>query len=288
MFSFEVMISFIILSTLISDIVLSFQTRPVYGTYFRFPFSESNSKAYTKSHQNLFMQDLADRIRDSVIRKYDNKVPRIVNCWNDFIQGKKLSRYLDEEKKTLQTANCFVDGLEAKSFHDVKEFPWALELEKNHKVFLEELVQYESKRKMIGSKDIDSDPILQVNPNSHDEGVWLGPRDTSGSHYGPEWKTLGLQDRSVWSAELSPEFPKTIKIMKDLNVPACEVFYAKQGPNSGLKPHSDNNNFIMTCHVALDVPEGQCWIKVGDETHYWKNGKTCIFDTSGKNNSYII
>ena len=91
---------------------------------------------------------------------------------------------------------------------------------------------------------------------------------------------MGLQDRSVWSAENTPEFPRTIQIMKDLNVPSCEVFYAKQGPRSGLKPHSDNNNFIMTCHVALDVDEGKCWIKVGDETHYWKNGKTCIFDTS--------
>ena len=59
----------------------------------------------------------------------------------------------------------------------------ALGLEKNHKVFFEELIQYESKRKSIDHKNVpnsDSDVILQVNPNSHDEGVWLGPRDTSG------------------------------------------------------------------------------------------------------------
>jgi len=26
--------------------------------------------------------------------------------------------------------------------------------------------------------------------------------------------------------------------------------------------------------------EGECWIKVGDATHHWRNGKTCVFDTS--------
>ena len=33
-------------------------------------------------------------------------------------------------------------------------------------------------------------------------------------------------------------------------------------------------------HLGLDVPEGDCFIQVGNEKFYWKNGKTCIFDTS--------
>ena len=52
------------------------------------------------------------------------------------------------------------------------------------------------------------------------------------------------------------------------------------GPKSGIKPHSDKNNFIITCHLALDVPEGECWIQVGDTKYHWKNGKAVIFDTS--------
>jgi aspartyl/asparaginyl beta-hydroxylase (cupin superfamily) len=42
------------------------------------------------------------------------------------------------------------------------------------------------------------------------------------------------------------------------------------GPKSGIKPHSDKNNFIITFHVGLDVPEGECYIQVGNEKHYWK------------------
>lgn len=63
-------------------------------------------------------------------------------------------------------------------------------------------------------------------------------------------------------------------------MPSCEVFFAKQGPRSGILPHTDKNNFIITCHLPVDVPEGLCWIKVGDQTHYWKTGEAVVFDTS--------
>jgi hypothetical protein len=32
--------------------------------------------------------------------------------------------------------------------------------------------------------------------------------------------------------------------------------------------------------LGLQVPEGQCWIKVGNETREWRNGKMLVFDTS--------
>ena len=57
---------------------------------------------------------------------------------------------------------------------------------------------------------------------------WLGPRDTSGTHYGPEWKTLALQDRSVWDADRIQDFPRTVGAMQRLRAPSCEAFFAKQ------------------------------------------------------------
>jgi len=215
-------------------------------------------------------------------------VSRVVTCWNNFVEGKKLDRYLDNDKKVLQTADCYVDGLRAIPFHDVNDFKWIKGLEDNYKAILDELVSYEYKRRKAESpqsiSNIVVDPNLLQLPKTgvgeEGDGLWLGPRDTSGTHYGPEWKTLGLQDRSVWDPTLTLDFPKTMNIMKTHNVPSCEAFFAKQGPRSGLKPHSDKNNFIMTCHLALDVPEGECYIKVGDSIHHWKNGKTCVFDTS--------
>jgi len=51
-------------------------------------------------------------------------------------------------------------------------------------------------------------------------------------------------------------FPSTVKIIKELNIPSCEVFFARQEPVSGIKPHSDQNNFILTCHLGLQVEVG--------------------------------
>lgn len=119
-------------------------------------------------------------------------------------------------------------------------------------------------------------PSIQSSPAI----LWLPPRDSSGTAYGPQWKTLGLQDRGVWDDHAEANFPRTIKCLRDCQVPSCEVFFAKQGANSGILPHSDKNNFIITCHIPLVVPEGKCWIKVGNATHFWKNGEAVIFDTS--------
>ena len=164
-------------------------------------------------------------------------------------------------------------------------------LEAKSDVILEELSNYEYRRRAGLSRkafekqgvQLDRDYLQTLQPSGdggEGDGEWLGPRDTTGNHYGPEWKTLGLQDRSVWSEELREEFPETIAALERNGVPSCEVFFAKQGANSGLLAHSDKNNFIMTCHLGLDVPEGDCHIQVGNEKYYWKNGKCCVFDTS--------
>jgi hypothetical protein len=246
---------------------------------------------------------LSQRVKEAAIQKFSpaGDVSRIVKCWDNFVGGKTLDRFVDGNEEIKQTAECYVDGLRAVCFHDTKDFSWTAGLEAKAGVILQELTEYEFRRRRgrrsgrprqqsDADTDIDADNdtitiedgyIQNVGPSGDGgDGEWLGPRDTTGNHYGPEWKTLGLQDRSVWSDELRGEFPRTIEVLESNKVPSCEAFFAKQGPHSGLLPHSDKNNFIITCHLGLDVPEGDCFIRVGDQQHYWKNGKTCIFDTS--------
>ena len=213
---------------------------------------------------------LIDRIRSAMTRQQPGgEIDRVVKCWDKFATGVGVERFLDPPNNlVLQTADCFVEGLSAMPFHQTESFPWALSLEEHAAEIWKELSDYNNAQKAIQRKTLSA------------ESEWLPPRDTAGSAYGPEWKTLGLQDRSVWDDGRVLEFPRTVKLLKQFNVPSCEVFFAKQGPKSGIKPHSDKNNFIITCHLALDVPEGECWIQVGDTKYNWKNGKAVIFDTS--------
>ena len=222
----------------------------------------------------MLQMSLYNRIRSSVQRKFpDGGIDRVVDCWDRFVEGQKVEKFLDPPNNViLQKADCYVEGLSATCFHDLAIHPWAENLESKHMEILTELQSYHKRH----SADIPTINALTGNF----VGDWLPPRDSAGNSYGPEWKTLGLQDRSVWDEDRVKEFPHTVQILQDLDVPSCEVFFAKQGPKSGIKPHSDKNNFIITCHLALDVPEGECWIQVGDQKHFWKNGKSVVFDTS--------
>lgn len=214
---------------------------------------------------------LYNRIKSSVQRKFPgDNIDRVVDCWDRFVEGKNVEHYVDPPNNlVLQKADCYVQGLSATCFHDMKIHPWALQLEEKHAEILAELQAYHGRYAPSSAKAPATGALGIVDA----AGEWLPPRDSAGNSYGPEWKTLGLQDRSVWDDDRVKEFPRTVRILKDLDVPSCEVFFAKQGPKSGIKPHSDKNNFIITCHLALDVPEGECWIQVGDQKYFWKVGQ---------------
>jgi Aspartyl/Asparaginyl beta-hydroxylase len=55
-----------------------------------------------------------------------------------------------------------------------------------------------------------------------------------------------------------------------------------KGP-SEIKKHSDFTNFVLTSHLALDIPHSggnKCRLRVADETREWINGHVQVFDTS--------
>jgi len=48
-----------------------------------------------------------------------------------------------------------------------------------------------------------------------------------------------------------------------------------------IKPHEGYSRMVLRCHLPLMVPEGEkCALRVGDKTHYWKEGELVIFDDS--------
>ncbi|CAM9402408.1 unnamed protein product [Phaeothamnion confervicola] len=170
---------------------------------------------------------------------------------------------MDWKEKGLQQCGSYIEGLTADPWHDTEAYSWALGLEENWKTIAIEL----------------SNAMKKKNLAQRGNNVWAAAAREEAMAYGPDWRTLVLQDRT-WDAANSAIFKKTTKIIKDLGVPSCEVFFARQEPRTGIKPHTDNCNFILTAHLGLDVPEGECWIRVGNERRDWRNGRTMVFDTS--------
>lgn len=155
-----------------------------------------------------------------------------------------------------------VDGLTSRPFWDLNDdpiaFPWAANLETNAGIIRRE---YDARLKQSSAFASDS--------------VWQNQIMGSG------WSAIRLQRLGVWSTETCEQFPETYKLLKSLKIPLAVrgVCFAKQDPGSGVQPHSDGRNFILTSHLGLKIPTG-CVIEVGGIQKGWEEGKLTTLDTS--------
>eukprot|EP00889_Picochlorum_renovo_P004012 jgi/Picre1/31042/NNA_006399.t1 len=109
---------------------------------------------------------------------------------------------------------------------------------------------------------------------------WLKDVEDHADVIRKEFQAAMKDPGGVWDESNIKLFPKTHKLLLDIQAPTLEVFFARQDGKTGIKSHTDNANFIQTTHLGIDVPEGECWIKVGEHTREWMNGKIIICDTS--------
>ncbi|CAM9544676.1 unnamed protein product, partial [Chrysoparadoxa australica] len=192
----------------------------------------------------------------------EGDVSRVIDAWTRLRAGREFEK--NWEEYGLQQAGSYMEGLSATPWHDIAEYDWAKGLEDRAPEIIDELMAA-GKRKDLPQKGTN---------------VWAPAAREDAMAYGPDWRTLVLQDRS-WDPTNMKLFPRTVEILRDeLQVPSSEVFFARQAPKTGIKPHTDNTNFILTAHLGLAVPEGECWMQVGNERKEWRNGKMLIFDTS--------
>jgi aspartyl/asparaginyl beta-hydroxylase (cupin superfamily) len=155
-----------------------------------------------------------------------------------------------------------VRDLTAQPFWDATNnttyFPWAIELEEKAGI-----IQNEFETKLLNSNKFAADSAWQ------------------NQVMGDGWSAIRLQRLGVWNMDNCKEFPQTYELLRSLQIPLAVrgVCFARQAPQSGVQPHSDGRNFILTSHLGLSIPEG-CWIQVGTERRGWSKGKLTTIDTS--------
>jgi aspartyl/asparaginyl beta-hydroxylase (cupin superfamily) len=49
-------------------------------------------------------------------------------------------------------------------------------------------------------------------------------------------------------------------------------------PGTRIQPHEGYAGRFLRCHLGLDVPAGDCALRIEDETRRWEAGKVLIFD----------
>eukprot|EP00419_Tripos_fusus_P043418 CAMPEP_0172824650 /NCGR_PEP_ID=MMETSP1075-20121228/18142_1 /TAXON_ID=2916 /ORGANISM="Ceratium fusus, Strain PA161109" /LENGTH=729 /DNA_ID=CAMNT_0013665961 /DNA_START=52 /DNA_END=2238 /DNA_ORIENTATION=- len=164
----------------------------------------------------------------------------------------------DSEQHGKRYAPGYVEGLSPNMpFHDAQALPWCHQLKQHWTDIRDEL-----------------------RAHLHDSGVWVpGAYADSNKAYAPDWKIAGVLTADKWQAP--KRWRRTQSIIKQLpDVLPFEVFFARMPPHSTIAAHSDNLNYIMTSHLALELEAGGCSILVGNEERDWEEGEMLVFDTS--------
>ena len=56
------------------------------------------------------------------------------------------------------------------------------------------------------------------------------------------------------------------------------IYLSRMRAGTHIAAHRGPTNLRLRCHLGIDVPRGDCGIRVGDETRQWEAGRCLVFD----------
>jgi beta-hydroxylase len=98
--------------------------------------------------------------------------------------------------------------------------------------------------------------------------------------HGTGWDVFGLFDfpqghRIAANAE---RCPITASLVERLFSAHGAAGFSVLRPGTRIRPHRGYAGAFLRVHLGLSVPEGDCALRVGEETRKWAEGRVLIFD----------
>lgn len=98
--------------------------------------------------------------------------------------------------------------------------------------------------------------------------------------YGEGWKVFGLFDfphgRPI--ASNVARCPATAALIIEHAPRHGAAGFSVLAPRTRIRPHVGYQGNFLRCHLGLDVPDGDCGLRVGDVTRRWQEGHVLVFD----------
>jgi aspartyl/asparaginyl beta-hydroxylase (cupin superfamily) len=183
--------------------------------------------------------------RNSANKEYNRtSIPRV------FVGDPKLVD--SATSHCLQTRSHYLAGLTAREFWDPADFTWCQELKSKYQAIRNEFFSVVAE----GSNGFRSAML--------DFGYAVNGNITLCEH----WTRIDLMKNGNWMPMVFP---------------AKEILFAILPPNYSVSWHTDRGNFVLTSHLAIDIPysgENKCRLEVGDTQEQWINGEMLLFDSS--------
>ena len=98
--------------------------------------------------------------------------------------------------------------------------------------------------------------------------------------YGEGWKVFGLFDFPHGQPLLAgvAKCPFTARLIQTQIPNHGAAGFSVLQPRARIRPHQGYQGSFLRCHLGLDVPPGDCALKLEQETRRWQTGKTLVFD----------
>lgn len=95
------------------------------------------------------------------------------------------------------------------------------------------------------------------------------------------WKNMFFVADYTPNAELLAKVPSIEAIVERFGVEQLdrfELFLSMLEPGTHIPAHFGGGNAKLTLHLPLVIPEGDCALRIDQETRRWKEGEMAIFD----------
>jgi aspartyl/asparaginyl beta-hydroxylase (cupin superfamily)/Flp pilus assembly protein TadD len=147
-------------------------------------------------------------------------------------------------------------GLRSEAFHDSTRLPGPLALERDFEAIRAELL------------------ALQAS-EFQEEAEGLKERGT--------WDVFLFYERgrkNVENCSRCPTIARVIESQNTVRTQAGLLYASKLNPGTHIKAHRGPTNLRLRCHLGIQIPTGDCGLKVDGETRHWQEGKCLVFDDS--------
>jgi aspartyl/asparaginyl beta-hydroxylase (cupin superfamily) len=193
----------------------------------------------------------------------------------DPVAGLRLQHALDllKGKRTIfpqQPSMLYYPYLSQRQFFEREEFAWVAELERSTEAIRSELLA-------LLEDDAEFRPYVEDSPDRPS-------RDFHGLNNNPQWTALYLWKHGSFVEHIAARCPATVHALESVPLSRIgtrtpSVFFSRLEPGAHIPPHTGMLNSRLICHLPLIVPES-CWLRVGNETRSWEEGRLLIFDDS--------
>jgi aspartate beta-hydroxylase len=232
------------------------------------PFADPQTLTRLRSAQE-FIQRRVSEFRQSLDRAVADFRP------DDAAANIRLTHALEmlkgqREIFPQQPSVLYYPYLAQRQFFEREDFDWVPQIEAATPVIREELLA-------LVNEGADFRPYVEDDPNRP-------RRDFHGLNESRDWTALYLWRDGQLVEENARRCRRTVEALSKVplshiggRTPA--VLFSRLEPGAHIPPHNGMLNCRLICHLPLIVPNG-CWLRCGNETREWEEGKLLIFDDS--------